>query len=237
MNKKILFLVSIIISLISIIFLVLSYTGYIRVNQIYTNNIDHFMKNYKKLPKGSENNKVVVSIPYPYINDNDNETDINTLDQQHKIEIMLKSLLNQTVKVNMFSLNTYQNVDLPGYIGNICNVYKMKSDFGFLHSLIPSLFREKESNTILIIVKKYKIFGENFIEEVIDLFEKNHNKIIETEDVIVTKPDFFNYDKLRNTDFRIFNGFDDCLNCILNDNVTKILFDYKNNLEIKRTRT
>ena len=78
------------------------------------------------------------------------------------------------------------------------NVNKLK-DYGIYNNLIPTLLREVENNTLIICLKDNYIYGNDFIENIIQDSD-NSNEIIQNNYCTVLKPKFVNknivnYDK------------------------------------------
>lgn len=220
MNKKTIIVITIISCIVSLAYTFLVYYGYTRYFDIKkTVNCDKYISTYKDLPKSSENNKVIVSF------------DLNLENNLENLEPMFNSLLDQTVKVNMFSINLprhYNNI--PNYITNICNIFYYDKNYSKEEaSLIPTLFREKETNTIIIIIKNNKIFGKDFIETLVSEIEKYPNAIIKHPDAIVIKPAFFDCDTLnRNNEYESSLSIDKIIETHCQNN-TYINLKYKEN--------
>jgi hypothetical protein len=181
MNKKTIILITIISSILSIIYILLTYYGIIRFYTIKNENTEKFINNYSLLEKASNKSKVVISLYW-----NNNNFD--------KLKPLINSLLDQTVKVDMIAINIPDNIDdknIPQYIKNSANIFKFKKEYGESTNLIPTLFREKECDTIIIALKNYKMFGKDYIESLVNEIENNPDSIINHKDAIVVKPSFF----------------------------------------------
>lgn len=196
MHKKTIILITIISSILSIVYILLTYYGIVRFYSIKNKNIDNFVSTYSSLPKASDKSKVVISLYW-------NNSDFN------RLKPLFNSLLDQTVKVDMISINipdTIKDDVIPQFIKDSANVFKFKKNYGESTNLIPTLFREKECDTIIIAIKNNKIFGKDYIESLVTEIENNPEYIIIHNDAIVVKPSFFNCDVLgRNEDDDITN--------------------------------
>ena len=165
--KKALAIISIITSLISLLYLCLSYKGIIRYSELYIKSTKKYENDYKKLEYFDKNKRVVVSLA-------------PSLKELKNIEAVIKSLLNQTVKVNLISI-TFPYGDkykIPVSIKDSVAVYRTNTDYGDLNSIIPTAIREGEANTQIIVLGADKIYGENFIEEILEKAKENPDNII-----------------------------------------------------------
>jgi hypothetical protein len=165
--KKALAAISIITSLISLLYLCLSYKGIIRYSELYVKSPKKYENDYKKLKYFDKNKRVVVSLA-PSLKDLKN------------IESVIKSLLNQTVKVNLISITLPygDKYKIPLNIKDSVAVYRTNTDYGDLNAIIPTAIREGEANTQLIVLGADKIYGENFIEEILEKSKENPDNII-----------------------------------------------------------
>lgn len=165
--KQVLAVISIITSLISLLYLCLSYKGIIRYSELYIKSAKNYENNYKKLEFFDKSKRVVVSLA-PSLKDLKN------------IEPVVKSLLNQTVKVNLVSITLPygDKYKIPISIKDSVSVYRTNNDYSGLNAIIPTALREGESNTQIIVLGADKIYGENFIEEILEKAKDNPDDII-----------------------------------------------------------
>lgn len=191
MNKTFI-AISLIITIFFMIFSILEYNGIIRYFKLYTkNSFEKFVKNYSHKRPFSSTHKTVISLT-------------TTKQKINKLLPVLNSLLDQTVKVNQISLNFPDNYEkqiykVPKHYENIVNVYRSGKDYGIYNNLIPTLLREVENNTLIICLKDNYIYGNDFIENIIQDSD-NSNEIIQNNYCTVLKPKFVNknivnYDK------------------------------------------
>ena len=152
----------IILTFLSMIFVILSYFGIIRYLKLHVDSHSNYIENYKKLNKASENNKVILSL-------SSNTKKIN------KIMPMLKSILDQTVKVDQIVLNLPpgDNYNIPKEYNNILNIFYSGKNYDEATKLIPTLLREDNADTIIILLKDDYIYGKDFIETIIEESNKN----------------------------------------------------------------
>ena len=165
--KKALATISIITSLISLLYLCLSYKGIIRYSELYIKSPKKYENDYKKLEYFDNNKRVVISLA-------------PSLKELKNIESVVKSLLNQTVKVNLISITLPygDKYKIPVSIKDSVSVYRTKTDYGDLNAIISTAIREGESNTQIIVLGADKIYGENFIEEILEKSKENPDDII-----------------------------------------------------------
>ena len=179
-------------SLVSLIISILTYYGLIRYTKLYHASTEQFTSTYSQLPTADDTCKVVVAFS-------------TTPDRLEKIEPMLNSLLDQTVKVDEIALNipfhthkgkTYH---IPPAYKKFLKVYSAGKDYGSCTGLLPCLRREGEKGTKIIFVADNQIYGKDLIETLVDESNKHPDKVISTKQTsvldptggILVKPEFF----------------------------------------------
>lgn len=153
--------ISIFISILYIIYLVCDYYGLPRYSRIKRNHDEHLINNYSKLRKASKK-KVVLSI--------------NTSpDNIKNIRPMLDSLLDQTVKVDQIVLNVVneKEYNIPEDYKKYMTVFESIKDYNECQSIIPTLMREKETDTIIICINDNQIYGKDFVEFLVSRYDNN----------------------------------------------------------------
>lgn len=182
MNKKFLFLV--IITLISLLYTVLDYLEITRYFKVKYYSNDRYLKNYRTINRVDEKDKIVILL----------DTNVNRI---NNIKPSLNSILDQTTKVDEIAVNilegenSFINTDLHRIINvyNIGNGYENKT----CNLLIPTLLREKEANTIILILKDNVVYGKNFIYKMLKKAINNPNNIIVSNknNATIIRPKFF----------------------------------------------
>ena len=187
MTKRNTIIFSIIISIISAIFILLSYFGITRCWMLKLQNPDTYIENYNKLPT-TKQKRVVLS--FTTIPDNIN-----------KIKPMINSILDQTVKVNQIALVTPyhyngQKYNFPPYLKNVANNFPSGKNYGEGTKLIPILLREKECDTIIIAINDNYIYGKDFVETMVKAVEDNPDTVLvdKNHSAIVLRPEYFGCD-------------------------------------------
>lgn len=183
MNRKTILILIIISTIISIIYILLSYYGIIRYIALHINSTENYINTYESLPKASDVKRVVLSFTVEVKN-------------IHKIKPMLNSLLDQTVKVDSITmvLPNYkeENNDIPRYIKNVCTIFPAGKNYGEVTNIIPLLLKEKECDTIIIALNENYVYGKDFIETIIAEHENNPNTILfSNKTTILCCPDHF----------------------------------------------
>ena len=179
--------ISILIIILAVSFSRLTNNTEDRCNKLKTYDLNSYIKNYKTKRK-STNDKVVVSFT-------------TTPDRIEKIKPMLNSILDQTVKIDQISMNIPEEsknkkYNVPTEYKNVCNVYKSGKDYGPGTKYIPTLLRESECGTKIIIVDDDQLYGDDLIEKLLEESEKNPDKCIYAGDKfsgsggILIKPEF-----------------------------------------------
>ena len=190
-----------------------------RKSKVTDTPVDHFINNYKNVKKTTPS-KVVVSFT-------------TTPDKIERITPMLSSLLDQTARVDQISLNNpekYKNKEytVPEYLKNICNIYKAGKDYGIGTKYVPTLLREQENGTKIILVNDDIIYGKDFIETLVRESDANPDKCIFVGDYfngssgILLKPEFLNKITHETCDDKWLEN---------NISVHKIKIPYKNNIK------
>lgn len=178
-------------TIISIVFICMTYYGITRYFYMHMNlSYDKYVLDYKNLPKKTDS-KVIVSL---------STTDKNI----YKIKPIIKSLLDQTVKVDNIILNlppTNVQYNIPEDYKKVCKIYHTGINYGKYMNCIPTLLRENEDDTIIILLKDDIIYGKDYIETILEKSEQNPDKhIIEGNDVILIKPKFVNHKNIVNVE-------------------------------------
>jgi len=194
---KMIHIISIVVSLISIIVSILVYFGIIRFIKLYmSKSTEKYIQKYTDLPFASEKRVVIVLSVQ-------NET------QLKNILPTINSLLDQTVRVNQIFLvlpcNTEYNItENLNKILTVITPGKIYDDQ--YQDIITILQREKEKEIFIIKVSNNIIYGNEFIENAIETAESNPDSVIKdnSNSFIIIKPDLVIFDENSN-----FNGFVD----------------------------
>ena len=151
-------------------------------NICFFNKINGYIENYHTLDK-VDNNRVVIAITSKPKN-------------KKLLNSTLKSILDQTSKVDNIQLNIPSSLDynIPDNYKKFVNIYKIDGNYKDNIGIIPSLLREKDDNTKIILLKDNIIYGKDFIESMVALSNENPNLAIAYNDTILVKPSFFKKD-------------------------------------------
>ena len=187
MEKKTIIIISLLSTVFSLIYVLLSYFGFTRYLGMYFFSIEKYGKNYKNLDKTGKD-RVVISLAI-------------TTKQKSKLSKVIKSLLDQTVRVDLITLVVPNKSDYQ-YIENSVSIFKCGKDKGILNCLIPLIIRENESTTRIITLGDNTIYGKDFIETLIEKSEKypdsiiysNNSNSIDLSKGVVFSTKFFNTD-------------------------------------------
>lgn len=157
MKKELLFL-SIIISAL---FVVVIYFDLHRFAEMHFRSPNRYLK-YNDLDR-ADKDKVIICIR----SDNDDVS-----------KPFLNSLLDQTVKVDAIWLNQKNDKRLDPDVKKFVNIYKNSKKYDNSHAFISSLLNERSSNTKIILVDADMIYGPDYIEEMVNLSNKNPNSVV-----------------------------------------------------------
>ena len=187
MERKTVIIISLIIAIISTIYLLLDFFGIIRYIKLYIFSPVRYIKHYKNLDKNYKD-RVVISLT-------------TTPDNMKKIKPVINSLLDQTIQVDSISLCIPYGSDykVPIELKDAVSIFRGGKG-GELNALKSTITREGESTTRIIILGDDSIYGKDFIETLIEESNKNPNNIICVGNSInlkkgsMFKTDFFKVD-------------------------------------------
>lgn len=194
MEKKTIIILSMITAVISMIYLLLQYFGFLRYTGLYLFSPEKYINNYKNLDKIDENNRIVISLT-------------TTPQKMKKIKPVICSLLDQTVRVDSIYITVPQGSEykLPKKLKDVVTVFRTKQDRGDISPILSTLIREGDDDTKIIILGDSTIYGKDFIERIIDESNKDSKKIIyvnnkdyiDLKKGVVFKTNFFKEDILK----------------------------------------
>lgn len=151
-------------------YIVLSYFGCVRYMKLYLRPIEKYMELYSNLEK-LDNKRVIISI---HISQN-NIT---------KLKPLIKSLLDQTVRVDGFHINVIGGKEgtytIPDYLTKIAKVFNVV-DKKMGTALIHTISRERNENTRALLVDTNTIYGKDFVETMLS-FDKPGSVVYTDED-------------------------------------------------------
>jgi hypothetical protein len=152
----------------------LYYFGVIRYFEMHFSSHEKYLNNYKNLEKASDK-KVVISLT-------------TTPDKIKHLKPILNSLLDQTVKVDQIALNIPEGLkyDIPKEYNDILNIFYCGQDYGCATKFIPTILREDNGNTIIIILDDKYIYGKDYIETMIEHYDKNKCSILSKHGILLT---------------------------------------------------
>jgi hypothetical protein len=152
-----------------------------------------YIEAYSKLDKADTDGRVVVSM---------------TIHPKNlgNVENTIKSILDQTVKVDEIAINMPPgDYTVPAWLKKVAVIYRTGSKHGSLDAIIPTILREGEKDTTIIIIENGVIYGVTFIDDIVKASKKykdtalyttsntrNGLEIIETMYGVLVKPEFFN---------------------------------------------
>jgi hypothetical protein len=177
MSKKLWQIFSLILSVLGLIYLCLSYYGIIRYFKLRYTDTEYYISNYVKKPKIGKD-RIVISFE----------------GTEKNMKPFINSVLDQTVRVDDIGIYLNKDIPIPESLKKILSVYRCDKDYDNAGNLISSILREPETNTKIIILEPNKIYGEDFIQNIIEQSDKNPEKIIKvnkTDSEMLVKPKFF----------------------------------------------
>ena len=147
---------------------------------------DYYIQNYMKKNRVKYDHKVIVSLT-------------TTPTRIHKIKPMIKSILNQSVRIDQIALNIPseykgQAYNVPVKLQSMINVFTTGRSYGRGTKCIPTILRETDANTIIILLDDYYIYGYNFIEQLLAEYHKNPDHCLYCKGTILIKSSFVKED-------------------------------------------
>jgi hypothetical protein len=163
--------INIAVTVVSLLYLLLLYFGYIRLFRLQTGSCEQFSKTYLKTPRAQSRGKLIVSMG----------TDKNHFSE---IKLSLNSILDQTVHADQLILSVFKDsqIEIPQYLtdSKILIMHRLCDDYGDLMCLLSPLLREKDGEAKIILLTDKQIYGEDFIETLVDASEQSPNSVIFT---------------------------------------------------------
>tara|TARA_Y100000389_G_C17455906_1_gene518144 strand:- start:1078 stop:1740 length:663 start_codon:yes stop_codon:yes gene_type:complete len=184
--KPLVLKLSIFFSVLTIIYLILSYFGVLRNISLFTQNTLSLAENYRHKAKSNfcKDFKVVVVI---YSKDPLND----------KLKCTINSILDQTIKIDSVLLvNNNPNTDkYPKYLNYVATPLCINKDYGYGNKLIPPMLKEKDQNVIIIPLEN-KIYGNDYFETLLKKSEENPDSQIlnKNNDLVLFKINNFSQD-------------------------------------------
>jgi hypothetical protein len=156
----------------SLVYLLLEQFGFLRYLMCYLYSTNSYLETYKNIEKYGEERMVI--------------TLSTTYNRLPKLIPVLKSLLDQTVRVDMIYVTicgTKENHDIENKeienIKKIANVIEMKNcKHPNVSQLYTAITREGDKNTLIITVGDDIIYGKDFIESMMDTIKEGEDKIV-----------------------------------------------------------
>lgn len=170
MNTNLLHIISIVLSVIAIIVSILSYYGIIRyINLYFSKSVDKYVEKYSSLPIASNDKRVIVVLS------------VQNEDEIKNIYPTINSLLDQTVRINQMFLvlPCKSTCNIPEDLTKVVTVIKPGKTYDDTYQdIISILQREKEKDTVIIKVSNRVIYGNDFIEHILEISESASDFVI-----------------------------------------------------------
>lgn len=189
MHKKNLIILSIIISILTLIYLLLDYYGYIRNAEIRVRPLEYYVKEYPS-KKTLSSDRMIISFDEP-----------RKKLYETSFQNCLKSLLDQNVRVNDIGVTVKKNPkhQLPETLYGVLNVYNYVKEYGNATNSMLALMREPSNNTTIIIINNLQIYSQDYIENLVKFYEKDpKNNYKDSHGNYIFRTNYFNVDNLDN---------------------------------------
>lgn len=185
MSKKTFLCLALLLTVISLIYMILSHYEFTRYLKLRSSGVESYVANYTKIPKADKNKVVVVFTA--------------TEDQLKKIRPFINSILDQTVRVDEIVLVIpYPLSDkVPEESKKVLSVRGYSKDYDDASHLVSSVLSEPEADTKIILVEPYMVYGKYFIQNMVEKSDENPDKLVygdkkkDKQYGILIKPKFF----------------------------------------------
>lgn len=127
------------------------------------------------------------------------------------IKPMVKSILTQTVRVDHIALNIPKEhksktpYSIPDNLDKMLNVFQCGRDYGNGTKCIPTILREKDSDTLIILLDDSYLYPSDFIEKVVASLQDD--SYVFGKGVIATKASSFKEDIVNITKQHVSDSF------------------------------
>lgn len=163
--------INIAVTVVSLLYLLLLYFGYIRLFRLQNGSCEQFSKTYLKTPRAQSKGKLIVSM-------GTDKTEFS------EIKPSLNSILDQTVHADQLILSVFKDsqIEIPQYLSDskILITHRVCDNYGDLMCLLSPLLREKDGDAKIILLNDKQLYGEDFIETLVDASEQSPNSVIFT---------------------------------------------------------
>lgn len=182
MNSNLIHIITISLSILSIIISILSYYGIIRYIKLYfSKSVDKYTENYSSLPLASNDKRVIVVLSVK------NQDEIKT------IYPTINSLLDQSVRINQIFLvlPCDSKCNVPENLTKVVSIVQPGKTYDETYQdIISILHREKEKDTVIIKVSNGVIYGNEFIEHILEISDSATDFVIKDKAnlFLVVKP-------------------------------------------------
>lgn len=179
MKRRNVVILSLFSAVLTLIFTLLVYFGLTRYFSLHMFPTESYIQNYKSLDKANRD-RTVVSVFVP--------------DQRsmERVKPTINSLLDQTVRVDEISLTTFYGQQVPSELKKVVVNYSCSKNYNDCTNLIPTLLREHEKNTKIILVFGNVVYDKEMVDKMVEESVKNPDYIISSNECVLVKPMFFN---------------------------------------------
>lgn len=167
MRKKTIIFLSILSALLTLFHVIASYKGWDRLLYLRMFSLESYTKNYMKKLLGDTEHRVVVL------------STCRTEKELRNVPVFVKSILDQTVRVNEFVLFVpYSLKNKAEKYGQAIRVIGYKKDYGPMNTFVYGTKREENGKTKLIILDCNTSYGKDYIESMLDKSNERKNCLI-----------------------------------------------------------
>ena len=197
MNKKSWQILSLIISVLGLIYMFLSYYGIIRFIKLHMTDSIFYTEKFTKKEKGDKYTKISIFSPVKK-------------EEAYRLKPFINSLLDQSVKINDITLicENKEDIwkDIDPEIKKILSINTHSEKNNDIGTFVFSLLKENKEDTNILVLNPGKVYGEDYIETLLEKGEKED--IVYEDENYLMKPKCF---KLKD----LYNIKEDCVKDLL----------------------
>jgi hypothetical protein len=185
MPKRSYIILSLVATVISLIYLMLSHFEVIRYISIKNADVESYSAKYSNLPRASDKKTVLAFTA--------------TEEQLKNLRPFIVSLLDQSVRADdIVAVLPYSLTGkVPEELKNVLSVRGYSKDYDDASALVSTVLSEPEADTKIILVEPYMVYGKFFVQTMAEKSDEEPSKIVYGNKKkgkaygILVKPKFF----------------------------------------------
>lgn len=166
MPKRSYIILSLVATVISLIYLMLSHFEVIRYISIRNADVESYTAKYPNLPRASDKKTVIAFTA--------------TEEQLKNLKPFIVSLLDQTVRADEIVVVLPYSLTgkVPEDLRNVLSVRGHSKDYDDASALVSTVLSEPEADTKIILVEPYMVYGKFFVQTMAEKSDEEPSKIV-----------------------------------------------------------